>query len=337
MSGDKVAVVGAGSWGTALAHLLASKGVETVLWSFEADVAAAINEQHRNPRYLNEIALDPRLRASTSLESAVSGARAVVSVSPSHVVRQVMTQASPYLADDALVISASKGIEEQTLCTMDRVLADVLPPAVAARAAFLSGPSFALEVAREHPTAVTMASAVPAAAERARDLFQTPKFRVYTHGDVAGVELGGALKNVVAIAAGVVDGLGFGHNTRAALITRGLAEMTRLGVALGANARTFAGLAGMGDLILTCTGGLSRNRSVGVELGKGRSLEEVLGGMVMVAEGVRTTRSARDLAHRLGVEMPIVEAVHAVLFENRSAAAAVEELMLREPKSEHWA
>lgn len=337
MKSETVAVVGAGSWGTALANLLAAKGVETVLWSFEADVAAAINAQHRNPRYLSEIALDARLRATESLQEAVQNASVVVSVSPSHVVRRVMAQAGPHLREDALVVSASKGIEEQTLCTMDRLLADVLPPALAARTAYLSGPSFALEVAREHPTAVTVASALPAVAERARDLFQTPRFRVYTHGDVAGVELGGALKNVIAIAAGVVDGLGFGHNTRAALITRGLAEMTRLGMAMGANPLTFAGLAGMGDLILTCTGGLSRNRSVGVELGRGRSLDDVLGDMVMVAEGVRTTRSAYDLAGRLGIEMPIVEAVHAVLFENRPAAEVVAELMTRDPKPEHWA
>jgi glycerol-3-phosphate dehydrogenase (NAD(P)+) len=220
---------------------------------------------------------------------------------------------------------------------MDRVLADILPPAAAARAAFLSGPSFAVEVAREHPTAVTAASRVAASAEQARDLFQTAYFRVYTQSDVPGVELGGALKNVIAIAAGVVDGLGFGHNTRAALITRGLAEMTRLGMALGANPLTFAGLAGMGDLILTCTGGLSRNRSVGVELGRGRPIADILADMVMVAEGVRTTRSARDLAHRMHIEMPIVEAVYAVLFDGRPAREAVEELMLRDPKPEHWA
>jgi glycerol-3-phosphate dehydrogenase (NAD(P)+) len=234
------------------------------------------------------------------------------------------------------VVSASKGIENETLKTMDRVLEDVLPEPVQRRATYLSGPSFALEVGLEHPTAVTIASHDEGAALQAQELFQTPYFRVYTSSDVAGVELGGSLKNVIAIAAGVIEGLGFGNNTRAALITRGLAEITRLGVAAGADARTFAGLAGMGDLILTCTGALSRNRSVGVELGRGRSLDEVLGGMVMVAEGVRTTESAWDLARKLGIEMPIVDAVHAILFEGRDAKAAVRELMVREPKAEDW-
>jgi glycerol-3-phosphate dehydrogenase (NAD(P)+) len=219
---------------------------------------------------------------------------------------------------------------------VDEVLAEILPPQIARRAAFLSGPSFALEVARGHPTAVTMASRDPEAAEAAQQLFQTSSFRVYTTSDVTGVELGGSLKNVIAIAAGVAAGLGFGHNTTAALITRGLAEMTRLGVALGADPATFAGLAGMGDLILTCTGALSRNRSVGLELGRGRSLEEILAGMNEVAEGVRTARSAHALARREGVEMPIVAEVHSMLFEGRPAREAVERLMLRAPKPEDW-
>ncbi|MEX2584434.1 MAG: NAD(P)H-dependent glycerol-3-phosphate dehydrogenase [Gemmatimonadota bacterium] len=332
----RVAVIGAGSWGTALANLLAKKGVETVLWSYESDVAAAIVEQHRNPRYLSEAELDPSLQATDSIEHAVRGAPVLVSVSPSHVVRQVMRQASPHMVDGALVVSASKGIEVDTLEMMDQVLADVLPAASVDRLAFLSGPSFALEVAQEMPTAVTMASRNPDAASAAQELFQTEYFRVYTNGDVPGVELGGALKNVIAIASGVVAGLGFGHNTMAALITRGLAEMTRLGVAVGADPMTLAGLAGMGDLILTCTGGLSRNRSVGVALGRGRPIDEILGEMTMVAEGVRTTRSALDLARKHDIEMPIVEEVHALLFEGRSAREAVENLMLREPKSERW-
>lgn len=336
MSQARVAVIGAGSWGTALADLLARKGVETLLWSYEPEVAEAIEREHRNPRYLSEIALDPRLRATDDLARAVRGAEVVVSVSPSHVVRRVMSQAAAHLRADALVVSASKGIEVDTLETMDGVLAGVLPPEIARRAAFLSGPSFALEVAQQLPTAVTMASLDPAAAEEAQELFQTDRFRVYTNPDVRGVELGGALKNVIAIASGVVDGMGYGYNTRAALITRGLAEIARLGVALGADPQTFAGLAGMGDLILTCTGGLSRNRHVGVELGKGRPVEEILGEMTMVAEGVRTARSARDLARRTGVEMPIVEEVYAMLYEARPAPEAVDGLMLREPKPEHW-
>jgi glycerol-3-phosphate dehydrogenase (NAD(P)+) len=336
MNGERIAVIGAGSWGTALAELLASKGLPTTLWSHEPEVAEAVNREHRNPRYLPEVALDPRLRASSSMEDALEGATVVLSVSPSHVVRPVMERAASSIAADALVVSASKGIENETLLSMDEVLAAVLPESLAARAVYLSGPSFALEVGQKQPTAVTVASRQQESAERAQGIFQTPWFRVYTSADVRGVELGGALKNVIAIAAGIAGGLGFGYNTRAALITRGLAEITRLGVALGAHPRTFAGLAGMGDLILTCTGALSRNRSVGLELGRGRSLEEILGNMIMVAEGVRTTRSARDLARREGIEMPIVEEVHAVLFEGVPAREAVERLMMREPKPEHW-
>jgi glycerol-3-phosphate dehydrogenase (NAD(P)+) len=329
-----VAVVGAGSWGTALANLLAKKGVDTVLWSFEHDVADSIRSEHRNSRYLSEAVLDPRLRATYSMEEAVSGAPIVVSVSPSHVVRQVMTEASRYMMDGALVVSASKGIEVETLQMMDEVLLEVLPRSSGERLAFLSGPSFALEVALEYPTAVTMASRDPEVATTAQELFQTDYFRVYTSHDVPGVEIGGSIKNVMAIASGVVTGLGFGHNTTAAVITRGLAEMTRLGAVLGAEPMTLAGLAGMGDLILTCTGGLSRNRYVGVALGEGKSLDEILAEMTMVAEGVRTTRSARDLARKHSVEMPIVEEVYAMLFEGRPARESVENLMLREPKSE---
>ncbi len=333
---EQVAVIGAGSWGTALANLLAKKGVPTVLWSYEPEVAAGINQEHRNPTYLSEVELAPTLRATASLEEALTDASVVVSVSPSHVVRAVMGEARPFIRSDALIVSASKGIEVDTLRMMDGVLMEVLPAELHGRLAFLSGPSFALEVAREMPTAVTMASRDQGAAEQAQEIFQTDYFRVYTEEDVTGVELGGSLKNVMAIASGVVAGLGFGHNTMAALITRGLAEMTRLGTALGADPLTLSGLAGMGDLILTCTGGLSRNRSVGIALGQGKGIDEILGEMTMVAEGVRTTRSARALAQRHEVEMPIVEEVHALLFEGRSPAEAVENLMLREPKSERW-
>ncbi len=336
MSTERTAVVGAGSWGTALANLLAKKGGETVLWSFEPEVAESIRSEHVNRRYLDGVALDPRLRVSTDMREAVEGASVVLSVSPSHVVRPVMEQAARWMAPGVLVVSASKGIENESLKTMDEVIADVLPADAAGGCAFLSGPSFALEVGQEQPTAVTIASHSREAAVRAQALFQTPYFRVYTSSDVRGVELGGSLKNVIAIAAGVVEGLGYGNNTRAALITRGLAEITRLGVAGGAEAGTFAGLAGMGDLILTCTGALSRNRQVGVELGRGRPIDEILGGMVAVAEGVRTARSARDLSHKLGIEMPIVEAVHALLYEGLPAPRALERLMLREPRPETW-
>jgi len=333
---SRAAVIGAGSWGTALANLLAKKGTHTTLWSYEPDVAEGIEREHRNPRYLEGVELAPSLRATSDMAQALDGAELVVSVSPSHVVRGVMAQAAEHMRPGALVVSASKGIENESLKTMDEVLADVLPPSLGAACTYLSGPSFALEVGLEHPTAVTIAATDEDAARRAQEAFQTPYFRVYTSSDVRGVELGGSLKNVIAIAAGIVDGLGFGNNSRAALITRGLAEMTRLGVAAGAEARTFAGLAGMGDLILTCTGALSRNRSVGVELGRGRKLDDILGGMVMVAEGVRTARSAHDLALRLGIEMPIVDAMHAILFEGLNPREALVTLMTREPKAEVW-
>jgi glycerol-3-phosphate dehydrogenase (NAD(P)+) len=330
----RAAVIGAGSWGTALANLLADKGTETVVWSYEQDVADDINQAHLNRKYLDGIDLHSTLRATPDMAEALRGADLVLSVSPSHVVRPVMAQAAEHMEPGALVVSASKGIENESLKTMDAVLADVLPASISRTACFLSGPSFAREVGLRYPTAVTMASEDEEAAVRAQTAFQTPYFRVYTTHDVRGVELGGSVKNVIAIAAGVVEGLGYGFNTQAALITRGLAEIMRLGAALGADPRTLAGLAGIGDLILTSMGGLSRNRQVGVELGKGRSLDDILGGMVMVAEGVRTARSTRDLAHRTGVEMPIVEAVYALLFEGLSAREAIEQLMMREPKPE---
>ncbi|HEY7770642.1 NAD(P)H-dependent glycerol-3-phosphate dehydrogenase [Longimicrobium sp.] len=332
---SRAAVIGAGSWGTALGNLLAGKGIETVVWSYEPDVADSINREHVNRKYLDGIELAPSMHATPDMAEAVRGADLVLSVSPSHVVRQVMAHAAEHMDDGALLVSASKGIENDSLKTMDGVLADVLPERAARSACFLSGPSFAMEVGRGFPTAVTIASHDADAAVRARDAFQTARFRVYTSADVAGVELGGAVKNVIAIAAGTVEGMGFGFNTQAALITRGLAEITRLGQAMGADPRTLAGLAGIGDLMLTCMGGLSRNRTVGVELGRGRKLDDILGGMVMVAEGVKTARSARDLARRMNIEMPIVEAVYAMLFEDLDPRRAVEQLMLREPKPEH--
>lgn len=331
---ERIGIVGAGSWGTALADLLARNGHDVALWSFEKDVAETIEAQHENTRYLKGVTLASSLHATTDLAAAVRDASVVVSVSPAQHVRAIMSDAARDMRSDALVVSASKGIEQERLSTMAQVLAQVLPQGAAT--AYLSGPSFALEVAKGMPTAVTIASHDETVALRAQDIFQTPQFRAYTSDDVVGVELGGALKNVIAVAAGMVNGLGLGHNTTAALITRGLAEITRLAVELGANPLTLSGLAGMGDLILTCTGGLSRNRHVGVEIGKGRTLTDVLGEMTMVAEGVATTRAAHTLAQRAGIEMPIVAEVHAVLFEDRPAAEAVENLMLREPKAELW-
>jgi len=329
-----VAVIGAGSWGTTLADLVARKGHPVRLWSFEADVARDITDTRQNSKYLPGIRLDERLTCVSDLETAMTGAAVVISVSPSQHVRGIMAEASRWLAPGALVISASKGIEIGTLDTMADVLRAVLPERVAASSCYLSGPSFAIEVAQGKPTAVAIASLDESAALQAQDLLQTDYFRVYTNADVRGVEIAGALKNVIALAAGMAVGLDLGYNAMAALITRGLAEIARLGVALGARPLTFAGLAGLGDLLLTCTGDLSRNRTVGVALGRGQSLEEATAGMAAVAEGVDTARAARALAERTGIEMPIVEEVYGVLFQGRSPRAAVENLMLREPKAE---
>jgi len=332
---ETIGVLGAGSWGTTLANLLAKKGCPVRLWSFEADVAESILRTRENTRYLAGIRLSDRLEATTDLNAAVRGADVVLLVSPSQHARGVLRAVAAAIPSGATLVSAAKGIETRTLDTMAEVI-DAELPAHAELACYLSGPSFAAEVAREQPTAVTIASRSEAAARLAQDRFQTDYFRVYTSGDVRGVEIGGALKNVIAVAAGMAVGLGLGHNALAALITRGLAEIARLGVALGAEPLTFAGLAGMGDLILTCTGELSRNRSVGVALGQGRRLGDILAEMTMVAEGVETTRAARGLAEREGIEMPIVSEVHAVLFEDRNPRDAVENLMLREPKAELW-
>lgn len=329
----RAAVVGAGSWGTALADMLAAKGDEVVLWAYEPHVAEQINREHRNDVFLPDAPLSRALRATTSVAEAVRGAAIVVSAAPSHVVRGVMSAAGPHLADHAVVVSASKGLEPQGLKRMTEVLAEVLPGrAVAA----LSGPTFARELYERQPTAATIAAADQGAAQRAQAAMSATYFRLYTSDDPLGVELAGALKNVIAIAAGILDGLGLGSNPRAALITRGLAEMTRLGVTLGAKPLTFAGLAGMGDLVLTATGPLSRNRSLGVELGKGRSLAEIQAGRVTVAEGVGTAKVAVALSDRTGVELPIAREVARVLFEGKPAPQAIGDLMERALKSEGW-
>lgn len=331
----RATVVGAGAWGTALAMVLAEKGHAVTIWSYEAEVATSINERGSNP-YLEGVELPDGLRAETDLLAAVSGAELVVSATPAQFVRSVMHQAADCLTADTILLSASKGIELGTLLRMDEVLSEILPPSAMEGFCVLSGPSFAKEVAAGAPTAVVIASRNETAAVLARNLFQTPTFRVYTNQDVVGVELGGALKNVVALAAGATAGLGFGHNTMAALITRGLAEITRLGVAVGAEKATFYGLAGLGDLVLTCTGSLSRNRTVGYRLAQGESLKHILSDMSAVAEGVKTTEAVRDLASRHGVEMPITEQVYAILREGRAPAEALRTLMTRDPKPEEW-
>lgn len=331
-----IGVIGAGSWGTALARVLAGKGHRVTLWAREAEVVEEIRLYHENRTFLPDVVLPEKLVPTADLSEAMTGKDMVVSVVPSQFVSSVFGEAADKLHPKAQVVSASKGIEVSTGKRMDEVLSGLLTPVQVEKLTFLSGPSFAAEVSRESPTAVVVASRSGEAARAAQLAFQTDYFRIYTNPDVLGVEMGGALKNVIALAAGAVAGLGYGHNTMAALITRGLAEITRLGVAMGADPATFSGLAGMGDLVLTCTGSLSRNRTVGFRLGKGESLEEILGDMRGVAEGVRTVQAVRKLAREVQVEMPIAEEVHALLWEGRTASEAVRNLMLREPKPEVW-
>lgn len=326
----RCAVVGAGAWGTALADLLAANGAETCIWAHEPEVVQAINERHENTVFLAGHPLSESLRATTDVAKAVSGARLIIMAAPSPHVREVTRAMASSVARGAVVVVASKGLERGSLSLMTDVVAEELGDPVVA----LSGPSFAAEVAARQPTAIVAASTQQDAAELTQQILSNTMFRVYTHDDVTGVELGGALKNVMAVATGVAEGLGFGYNTRAALITRGLAEMSRLGAALGANPATFAGLAGMGDLVLTCTGALSRNRALGIEIGKGATLAEALAGKATVAEGANTTESACALADRHGVEMPIATMVRRVLFEGYSARDAVGELMTRDLRAE---
>lgn len=334
---SKACVLGSGAWGTSLAKVLAEKMPEVALWGRNHAVATHINETRENVRYLPGAKLPTSLVATTNLKEALEGAELVVFVAPSHATREVARLAAPFLAEGATVVSATKGIENESLEFMDEVLAHELPAHAKGRLAYLSGPSFAKELAAHQPTAVVIASLDRDACEKAMRAFHTPYLRTYASSDVIGVECGGAMKNVIAIAAGVIDGLGLGHNTRAALITRGLAEVARLSMARGGVPLTLAGLAGMGDLVLTCTGELSRNRTVGVELGKGKKLPEVLASLGHVAEGVKTTKSAFDLSRKLAVDMPITQEVHAVLYEDKSAERAVVDLMARElgPEFDH--
>ena len=331
---EKIAVIGAGSWGTTLADLLAKKGHAVTLWAYEPELVLEMREKRENTLFLPGIRLSDALSFTNDLGEAYADCTMVLSVVPSQLVRRVMGNSLPLLPPGVTIVSASKGIELDTLATVSEIYREILPPEMYARFAALSGPSFAREVAKEMPTAVTAAAVSEDVARRVQEAFTTSYFRVYRNDDVIGVELGGAIKNVIAIAAGISDGLGFGCNTRAALITRGLAEMTRLGIAMGAQAATFAGLAGMGDLVLTCTGDLSRNRSVGIQIGQGRQLAEILGEMRMVAEGVKTTESAYNLAQKLGVEMPITEQMYKMLYQDKPAREAVLELMTRNLKAE---
>ena len=327
----RCAVIGAGAWGTALADLLARNRHEVRLWAYEPDVVESINSKHENLRFLRGHSLAPSLTAVGKLSAAVEGTELVVFATPSHVLRAIVKSVAGALPRSAPMVVATKGIEKGTLSLMTEIVEQEVEGATVVA---LSGPSFAVEVVACQPTAVVVASTQNGAAAAAQRALSSPYFRTYTHSDVTGVELGGALKNVMAVATGIAEGMGLGFNARAALITRGLAEMIRLGVALGAEDTTFAGLAGLGDLVLTCTGSLSRNRAVGVEVGKGRSLDDVLRDRETVAEGVPAAQSARELATREGVEMPIVDAVNRVLFEGQSARSAIGALMTRELRAE---
>jgi len=327
-----ITVLGAGSWGTTLANLLAVKGHNVTIWARETEVVAGINTSALNEVFLPGVRLSPNLKAMAGLKEAVAGAEVVLSVVPSHGVRAVFEAVKSALPEGALLVSASKGIEQGSLHTPSAIIREVL--SFDRSVTVLSGPSFAKEVSAGLPAAVSAADHVLERARIVQEVFSTPCFRVYTSSDVVGVELGGALKNVIAIASGISDGLGLGFNARAALITRGLAEISRLGEALGARARTFAGLSGLGDLVLTCTGPLSRNYSVGLELGRGRSIDEIVSSMEMVAEGVKTSKAVLTLAGQKGVDMPIAEAVCSVIGGEVRPKEAVLGLMRRGLKEE---
>jgi glycerol-3-phosphate dehydrogenase (NAD(P)+) len=328
-----VAIVGAGNWGTALA-LLCARNHRVRLWARQPEVARIIEQERRNPYYLSDFHLPENISATSSLEEAVAGAEVIFLVVPSHAMRPTIERMRELISPSVLVVSATKGIESNTLMRMSEVILDLMRGRFEPRLVVLSGPSFAREVAKGYPTAVVAASPDREAAEVIQRDFSSNLFRIYTNDDVIGVELGGAVKNIIAIAAGVVHGLGFGTNSVAAIITRGLAEMKRLALAQGARAETMAGLAGLGDLVLTCTGELSRNRRVGIELGRGSKLTQILAHMREVAEGINTTRAVYELSRRLSIDMPITASIHALLYEDRSALDAANELMERPLKQE---
>ena len=329
----RVAVVGAGSWGTAVACIVA-ESCDTVLWARRPELAAAIDERHENPDYLPGHALPSSLQATSSLEEAVSGAEVVAMAVPSHGFRDVLIEAAPWIGPSTPVVSLTKGVEQASLERMTEVAAEVLKGHDRGTIGVLTGPNLAREIVAGQPAASVVATPDEACAQALQKVFMTPLFRVYTNTDVVGCETAGALKNVMAIATGIASGLGYGDNSRAALITRGLAELTRLGVALGGSPLTFLGLAGIGDLVATCTSEQSRNRTVGFELGRGRPLEEIVAEMRMVAEGVKSTKAVLELARRHGVEMPIAEQVGAVLYEGKDPTLMVTDLMGRSAKPE---
>ena len=329
-----IGVIGAGSWGTALANLLALKGYSIDLWVFEPEVKEQIEQERENTVFLPGVKLSEKIRPTNDIKHAVSDKNLLLAVVPSHVMRITAKKIAEYLLPETIIVSAAKGIENTTFMLMSEVLLDCLLTLSEHRIAVLSGPSFAREVARQAPTLITVAAKDPNLASLVQELFATSYFRVYTHDDIIGVQLGGSMKNYIAIAAGMIDGAGIGLNIRAALITRGLAEMRRLGVKMGANPHTFSGLSGLGDLVLTCTGHLSRNYTVGKQIGQGKHLEDILANMTMVAEGVRTTQSVYHLSRKMGVEMPICDSVYHILFEHADPGETLHFLMTRELKHE---
>ncbi len=331
----KIGILGAGSWATALAITLARKGLKTVLWARRADLAEEINIKRTNERYLKGVSLPSNLNCTTDLEMAVSNVDFILSVVPSHAFRNTIKQVLPMTKKDSLIINAAKGLEEDSLKRLSKVFEEeVISNNAQNRYVMLSGPSHAEEVGRGMPAAVVVASEDLKSAEKAREMLASETFRVYTNTDVAGVELGGALKNIIALGTGIADGLGYGDNTKAALMTRGLAEITRLGSKMGANPLTFAGLAGVGDLIVTCTSIHSRNRRVGIEIGKGKSLSNAISSVHMVVEGVKTTKAAHQIGNLLEVELPITQQTYQVLFGDLSPEKAVKNLMCRSFKAE---
>ncbi|HEV8723099.1 MAG TPA: NAD(P)H-dependent glycerol-3-phosphate dehydrogenase [Candidatus Binatia bacterium] len=329
-----IGVVGAGAWGTTLAKVLAEKGEQVVLWCHGADSCRQIADKRENQTYLPGIALPPNIEVTQSLDEAVESKFLVICAVPSHAVREVFTKSAAKIEPETMLLCGTKGIEEGSLKTMGELLVEILGPERKTRQAFLSGPTFAIEVARRLPAAVTVGAYDEGVAKTIQEIFSTQNFRVYTSPDIVGVQMGGVVKNVIAIAAGISDGLSLGQNARAALITRGLAEMTRLAVRMGADPMTLAGLPGLGDLILTCTGDLSRNRTVGLQIASGKSLQEITASTRTVAEGVRNTRSLHSLAARLRIEMPIIDQMYQVLYAGKKPGAAVRDLMQRSLKPE---
>ncbi len=333
---QRIAIFGAGSWGTALAISLAQQGQRVTLWARRAEAAETLRTKRENTTYLPGAALPASVQISSNLETVASEHNVWVVAIPSQAVRSLAERLVPFAAPSRIVVSVTKGIENRTLKTMTEVLSEVLPTIPKQHFVALYGPSHAEEVAAGQPTTLVAAARRATVAEVVQQLFMSRRLRVYANDDIRGVEIGGSVKNVLAIAAGIGDGIGYGDNAKAALITRGMAEIQRLGIALGAQPQTFTGLTGIGDLVVTCMSQHSRNRYLGQEIGQGKSLEEIEAGMKMVAEGVRTTDSAYELARREGVEMPITEAVYGILFEGKDPTAAVSELMTRSAKHEDW-